>query len=118
MNRPDPMLTHTFLAGVLLATVAWCIGGASFGVAAICSATFALGNVVAFRFVVRRILLAQRSGALIVLKVVSTLIVVFFLQRILNLDPVGIALGYGALVIGLLSAALRQSSLSLRSTEI
>lgn len=112
------MLSHTFVAGFLLATGAWGIGGSSVGVAAICGAAFALANVVAFRFVVRRILAAHRSGALISLKMVGTLTVVYVLQRLLGLHPAGLAIGYGALVIGLLSAALRQSTLSLRSTEI
>jgi hypothetical protein len=127
MNRPDPMLTHTFTAGIVLSALAWSVGGRAVGSAAVAGALFALSNVAAFRFVVRRMLAAQRSGALIALKMVGTLTIVYVLERTLGLDPAGLAIGYGALVIGLLSAAFRQSLLAaasrqtaptLRSTEI
>lgn len=112
------MLTHTFFAGVALVGATWAVAGRAVGIGALAGALFALANVAAFRFVVARILAAHRAGALMPLKMIGTLTVLYILQRILGLEPAGLAIGYGALVVGLLSAALRQSSLSLRTTEI
>lgn len=118
MNRLDPMLTLTALAGVVLVTIGFVAFGSAVGYGAIAGASLAVSNVFAFRWVVARIFAASRAGLLLPLKLLFVMTAVFVLQRVLGFDPIGLALGYGALAIGLLTASARTVAPSLSSTEI
>lgn len=118
MNRPDPMLISTAVAGFALVAIGFAVFGSQVGFGAIAGASLAVLNVVAFRWVVGRVFAASRAGLLLPLKLLGVMTAVFVLQRVVGFDPVGLALGYGALVIGVLSASARHAAPVLRSREI
>lgn len=121
MNRPDPMLTQTAVAGAALVALGFVAFGSSVGFGAIAGASLAVANVLAFQWVVSRLFASSRAGMLLPLKLLGVMTAVFVLQRVVGFDPVGLALGYGALVVGLLTASARphrQAAPVLRSTEI
>lgn len=118
MNRFEPMLVPTAVAGVALVAIGFVAFGSAVGFGAIAGASLAVLNVFAFRWLVGRVFAASRVGLLLPLKLLGVMIAVFVLQRVIGFDPVGIALGYGALVIGLLTASAFYRAPVLRSREI
>lgn len=117
MNRLDPMAKITLLVGIVLTAAAFAIVGSGFGVGTAAGALFAFANVLAFDYLVGRILERRSGGALLAIKLAITLAVVYVLCRVLGLDARGVALGYGSMVVGTLAGARFPSIPTTRSGE-
>lgn len=117
MNRLDPMARTTFLVGIALTAVAFVGLGTRFGIGTAAGAAFAFVNVVAFDWLVGRILERRTGGALLALKLLITFAVVYVLCRVLGLEPRGVALGYGSLVVGTLLGARHSAIPTTRTGE-
>lgn len=117
MNRLEPMAKITLLVGALLTAAAYVGLGQRFGLGTAAGALFAFANVVAFDWLVGRILERRSGGGLLAIKLVLTFAVVYVLCRVLGLEPRGVALGYGSMVVGTLLGARFSAIPTTRSGE-
>lgn len=117
MTRLDPMARITLLVGLALTAAAFVGLGTRFGIGTAAGALFAFANVVAFDWLVGRILERRSGGALLAIKLVVTFAVVYVLCRVLGLEPRGVALGYGSMVVGSLLGARHSAIPTTRSGE-
>jgi len=106
----DRITLSVAVAGVVLASLAWLLAGATVGLGAAVGAGVALANWLVLRWVMGRLMRGttrSRSGlmVLLALKMGALMAVCWVLVAVLGVDPVGFAIGMGALVFGVVAGA-------------
>lgn len=110
-ESPDPTLSRAFWcvvgAGVVLSAVGFLGGGAALGLGALAGALVGTVNLAVLTRSVQRLLAGggARYGAIVVLKFLGLIAVTYFLLGLVAVDPLGLALGFGALPLGIVVGA-------------
>ncbi|MCH2110233.1 MAG: hypothetical protein MK135_12965 [Polyangiaceae bacterium] len=107
----DPMLRRTYwfvaIAGLVLALLAQQLQGLEFAASAALGALIAGGNLYLLSRTVVNLMAGQRAswGAVAVLKFAGLLLLTYFVFQFEFVAPLGLALGFGALPLGIVAAA-------------
>lgn len=109
-NNLERSTLWVILASAVLVAVAFFVGGVELGLGALLGAAVGVANFLAVRWVGKKILTANDQGKLIygtllVVKMGAILGVVWLLLAFTGASPIGFAIGFSGLVVGLLVSA-------------